>query len=186
MAIIRRLSRLCRADLHGMLDQLEDRELMLKQHLRDMEGELARKEKRIRQAAASRDQARKDRDAQNKEQEKLEQDLAVAVEKDRDDIARFLIRKIKPIERHRDILREQVETLEQEIAELRRTAEEQRHQYEQLQLRAREYCRNTEKQQRERILSYAVPCASGWEPSDEEVELELLRHKEKVQEGDRP
>jgi phage shock protein A len=186
MAIIRRLSRLCRADLHGVLDQLEDKELMLKQALRDMEGELARKEERIRRLSASREQLRKDMDTHRKEREKFEQDLSVAVEKNRDDIARFLIRKIKPIERHMEFLQGQEESLDQDIAELGRTAEEQRRQVQQMQVRVREYCRSTEKQRRERILSSVVPCPSSWEPSDEEVELELLRYKEKVQEGGRP
>lgn len=186
MAIIRRLSRMCRADLHGMLDQLEDKGLLLKQYLRDMEGELARKEARLRQLTASREQARGDLEARDREQEKLEQDLAVAIQKERDDISRFLIRKIKHQEQTRDQLRRHMAALDQESAELRKLTEEQRLQHEQLQLRAREYCRRAEKQQQERILWAAVPDTSHGEPSEEEVELELLRHKERLKGGDRP
>jgi len=185
MAIVRRLSRLCRADLHGVLDQLEDKELLLKQVLRDMEAELARKETRIRRMHASREQARRDLELQGKEQNKLEQDLSVAVEKNRDDISRFLIRKLKAVDRHREALRAQVESLQEEIAALQGTVTEQRLQVEQLKLRAREFSRGTERQRRENLLSSCASCPVPWEPSDEAVELELLRRKEAAQ-GGRP
>ena len=61
MGIITRFIRVCKADIHGVMDQLEDKDLLLKQHLRDMEVELSRKEARIRRLVASRDQAQGDR-----------------------------------------------------------------------------------------------------------------------------
>jgi len=186
MAIVRRLSRLCRADLHGMLDQLEDKELLLKQLLRDMEADLARKEGRIRRMSASRDQARRDLEKQGKEQARIEGDLAAAVERNRDDIARFLIRKLKPVERHREALRALAEALEAEIAGLQATVGEQRLQAEQIRLRAREFGRGAEGQRQEEMLSSCTAAAAAWEPSEEEVELELLRRKETAQGGNRP
>jgi len=187
MAILRRLTRLCSADLHGMLDQLEDKELLLKQHLRDMEEELARKEARHRRMTASRDQVRQDRDGCAREIRKLEQDLAVAVEKERDDIARFLIRKIKPMQRLHDRLQGQEETLERDRTDLSSTMDEQRLRCEEIKLRAREYCRTAGKRERERererTLWDTPVCDPGWEPSEEEVELELLRRKEQAQGG---
>jgi len=183
MAIIRRFSRMCRADLNGVLDQLEDKGLLLKQFLRDMEAELARKEARLRQLAAAHDQARTDRDARDRERARLDQDLTVAVEKDRDDIARFLIRRIKQQERVQDQVARRMASLEQESAELGRLVEEQRLRYEQLQLQAREYLRRTENDRKEAVFASAVPDPFPGEPSDEEVELELIRAKERVKGG---
>lgn len=42
MALIRRVSRLITADVHAVLDQLEEPEIVLKQAIREMEEELAR------------------------------------------------------------------------------------------------------------------------------------------------
>jgi phage shock protein A len=79
------------------MDQLEDRGLVLKQYLRDMEQDLDRKEATLKKIVASRDQAQREHERYTVESEKLEQDLSVAVEKDKDDIARVLIRKLKPL-----------------------------------------------------------------------------------------
>jgi len=40
MGITTRLVRIFKADLHGVMDQLEDQGLLLKQHLRDMQAAL--------------------------------------------------------------------------------------------------------------------------------------------------
>ena len=44
---VQRLNRLVRADAHGLLESLEDRSLLLKQHLREAELELQRKRARL-------------------------------------------------------------------------------------------------------------------------------------------
>ena len=43
MSILTRMIRLCKADIHGVMDEMENKELMLKQHLRDMEEALEAK-----------------------------------------------------------------------------------------------------------------------------------------------
>lgn len=46
MSLFDRLSTLLRADVHGMVDALEDPSLILRQALREAEGELVRKRAR--------------------------------------------------------------------------------------------------------------------------------------------
>jgi phage shock protein A len=46
MALVKRISRLFSADIHAVLDQLEDPESVLKQAVREMEEEVARQEQR--------------------------------------------------------------------------------------------------------------------------------------------
>jgi hypothetical protein len=43
MAILARIIRLFKADIHGVMDQIEDQGLLLKQHLRDMEDSLVQR-----------------------------------------------------------------------------------------------------------------------------------------------
>jgi phage shock protein A len=183
MAIMNRFMRLCKADIHGVMDQLEDKGLVLKQYLRDMEQEIDSKEARLKQVTASRDQAQRDYEKHTRESQKMEQDLSVAIEKDKDDIARVLIRKLKPLVYHRDELGRHIETLDREITDFGKCVEEQRLQYEQLQLRCTEYFQGIEREEWERTISDIVPHSVSREPSEEEVELELLKRKEAIKGG---
>jgi len=183
MAIMTRFMRLCKADIHGVMDQLEDKGLVLKQYLRDMEQEIDRKEARLKKVTASRDQAQRDYEKHIRESEKLEQDLSIAIQKDKDDIARVLIRKLKPLVYHRDELGRHIETLDREITDFGKCVEEQRLQYEQLQLRCAEYFQGIERQEWEKAMSDIVPHRVSREPSEEEVELELLQRKEAIKGG---
>lgn len=185
MAIITRFMRLCKADIHGVMDQLEDRGLLLKQYLRDMEQDLDHKEETFKKIMASRDQAQREYEKYSRESEKLERDLSVAIEKDKDDIARVLIRKLKPLVYHRDELGRHIETLEKEIGQYGEGLKGQRFQYEQLQLRCREYFQSVEREQWEKAMSDIIPHRASREPSEEEVEIELLQRKEAVKGGDR-
>ena len=55
MAIVNRISRLFKADLHAVLDHIEEPEQLLKQAIRDMEDDLARTEQRVLACAHDRD-----------------------------------------------------------------------------------------------------------------------------------
>ncbi len=185
MAIMTRFVRLCKADIHGVMDQLEDKGLVLKQYLRDMEQEIDRKEGMIKKMVASRDQAQQECEKYTREIEKLEQDLSVAIEKDKDDIARVLIRKLKPLVYHRDELGRHMEALDHEVTQLGKCIEGQRLQYEQLQLRCTEYFQAVEREAWDKAMSDIVPHRFSREPSEEEVELELLQRKESIKGGAR-
>jgi phage shock protein A len=165
------------------MDHLEDKGLVLKQHLRDMEEEVNRKEARLNKIKASRDHSQREYEKFVQESEKTEQDIAVAIEKDKDDIARVLIKKLKPIAYHRDELGRHIETLDREITQFGKSVEEQRLQYEQLKLRCTEYFRAVEREQWEKAVSTIVPHSVSREPSEEEIELELLQRKESIKGG---
>ena len=184
MSIMTRLMRLCKADIHGVMDQLEDKGLLLKQYLRDMEEELAQKEARLRKLVVSRDKLQQDKDKYSEECARLNQDIESAIKKDKDDIARLLIKKIKPMATHRDEIARHIENLGREITQLHGLIEEQRLQYEQLELRAKEYFHMEEREKWEKTISTTVPSTPSGEPSEEEVELELLKRKEAIEGGE--
>jgi phage shock protein A len=183
MGIMTRFMRLCKADIHGVMDQLEDKGLLLKQYLRDMEKELGRKEATLKQMVVSRDKAQQDFERYAEECEKLDLDIGAAIAKNKDDIARLLIKKMKPLAYHREELSRHIETLGREIRQFHQQVEEQRLQYEQFQLRAKEYSHQAERDQWEKTISATVPSAASREPTEEEVELELLKRKEAAKGG---
>ncbi|MDM8525625.1 PspA/IM30 family protein [Desulfococcaceae bacterium HSG8] len=183
MAIFTRFVRLCKADIHGVMDQAEDKGLMLKQCLREMEEEIARKEATLRNLATSRDCIQKESEKYTRGIENLEKDLKTAMEKDRDDISRFLIRKLKPMTRHRDELGRHLESVNSEIEQFLELAEEQRQQYDSVKLRAAEYFHRTERETWKKTLPDAAYCTFSSQVSEAEIELELLRRKEQMKGG---
>jgi phage shock protein A len=99
MGVMSRLLRLCKADLHGVMDRIEDQDLLLKQYLREMEDALAADQKRLENLKARRTQAERTLAVCRERLGALEADIALAVAKEKDDIARMLIRKKYPLGR---------------------------------------------------------------------------------------
>ena len=183
MSILTRMIRLWKADIHGVMDQLEDKALLLNQHLRDMEDALDQKEAELTHLVESRNQAREESEKYAEDIGKLENDLNAALENDKDDIARFLIKKLRPLSRHQEELDRHIRALERDIRQLRESLESQKLEYERLRLRSKEYLRKSEQGQYDRDTGGIYSEAACQEPCDEEIELELLRRKEKIRGG---
>jgi len=183
MSIFSRMLRLCKADLHGVMDQLEDKGLLLKQCLREMEESLKRKEVRLDQIARAGEQIRRTLARHNEESLKLEQDLELAVGKDKDEISRMLIRKRRTLQSACRQLQRQLDTLAEEQGQVAGTLEKQRLQYEQLKAKAAAFCRQAEEPRLEDSLETMDGAFAWLTPSEEEVELELLQRKEAARKG---
>jgi len=186
MGVFSRMFRLCKADLHGVMDQLEDKSLVLKQYLREMEESLKHKEARLEQINGSCRQIRRDLVQRNSEGQKLEQDLDLAVGKEKDEIARMLIRKRRTLQGGCEQLQHQLEVLTEEKEKIAETLAQQRLQYDQLKVKAAAFCRQAEQRRFEEPPA-GMDAAFSWPtPSEEEIELELLQRKEKVRQGGAP
>ena len=178
MAIIARLVKIFRADIHGVMDQLEDQELLLKQHLRDMQEALHRKEADFRKLTASRNQGQKDLAGYKQQWEALDNDLTVAVRKNKDDIARALIRKMKPLENYSNELVRHLKALDEDILQFNTHLEQQRLRYEQLKNQATQHFHKRQVQRWGKDSIDPVFDAGDGDPADQEVELELLKRKD--------
>lgn len=178
MAIIARIREIFMADIHAVMDHLEDRGLLLKQHLRDMEDALDRKEARLSNMTALQGQRQKDLAEYGQQWEALEHDLTVAVRKKKDDIARMLIKKMKPLENLMGELNRQLKTLDEERLQLDHHLQQQRQRYEQFKYRTAEYLHRAQMQDWEKTVLDPVSAGGYAEPMDQEIELELLKRKE--------
>ncbi len=183
MAILTRIFRLFKADIHGVMDQIEDQGLLLKQHLRDMEESLVQKETKLKQMCFARDQARQDYEKGIKESNNLEQNLEVAIRKDRDDIARMLIKKLKPLAHIQSERCSHIDRLNHETKQFKEDIELQRLKYEQLRQQAANFFHRTEKQNEDPIWPAMQADFGVNDLSDEEIELELLQRKEALKGG---
>ena len=179
MGIATRIMRICRADIHGVMDSLEDRRLLLRQYLREMDEALSQMESEIRQASAARRRLNEQLARTADAAARLERDLTVAVEREKDDIARMLIRKLRPLRAHHGELQRRIESAGRDLAQRRDQFERRRLRYDQIKLKA--------------SLLERPPSGELWEtgpaenavsrPTEEEVELELMQRKEALASG---
>ena len=186
MGIMTRMLRLCKADVHGVMDQLEDKGLLLKQYLREMETSLGHKEQQVNALTRRISRLTGQITRHAEEMNKLERDLTLALQKEKDDIARMLIRRRRALETASNHLKEQVDTMTLEKTQLVETLSHQQLEYETLKAKTDTYCF----QATERLFDTASDCTAGTifstEPVDEEIELELLTRKDAIQKGGTP
>ncbi|MGH0033197.1 MAG: PspA/IM30 family protein [Myxococcota bacterium] len=170
MKWIDRLTMLVKADAHGVLEQLEERSLLAKQHLREAELELTRKRARCE---ALDDEARRAREQGERlaaEIAALDEDVELALAGDKEELARFALRKLLPKRRALEQLTQRAAEVQEERARLAAKLEEQEAELEELarQVRLRLAA------DRESEQADAAPERPA---ADEEIELELLRRR---------
>jgi phage shock protein A len=141
MGIVKRILGILRATIHSVLDRLQDQGLLLKQYLQDMEKALRYKEAKLQNKIISRTLAQQDNDSYQQQWDRLEKDLTIAVQKGKDDLARMLIKKMKPLDSLRAEITCQIKILDDEITQLSDTLNRQRIRYEQIKRRSTEYWR---------------------------------------------
>jgi phage shock protein A len=189
MAILSRMMRLFKADVHGVMDQLEDKGLLLKQYLREMEASLEDKAGRLKRIEQAIRQVENDLAQREGEVQKLDNDLDLAVRREKDDIARMLIRKRRSLQGSCEQLKLQLETQTRENSSLSETLARQRLQYDQLKIKVAVFRQQARPKGFDDILAFEDIVApegpsQAWRtPTEEEVELELLQRKEALQEG---
>ena len=128
MALINRMSRLFTADVHAVLDRIEEPDVLLKHALREMEEELARGEQRVR---AANDEHEALGERQQRAQAllgELAEQLDVCFESGNDELARKVIKRKLETERLERHVAERRAALAKELAALRAALDEQREQ----------------------------------------------------------
>lgn len=176
MALITRLGRLFRADLHAVLDAIEEPALLLKQSIREMEESVAADEKRIRLWEYECRQLTGKRDRLAASLDDLEEKFTLCFKSNKDDLARSFIKRRLEAQQAMQSLAEKITDFQEKIARL--TDQLAKHQ---AQLTAM-------KQQAEAFLEEGVVNATHWEiPSayvrDEDVEAAFLQEKQKRSES---
>ena len=186
MGVMTRIFRLFKADLHGVMDQVEDKTLLLKQCVREMEGSLQEKRQRLDGLNRISRQMDAEREARERERQKVAADLDLAVRKEKDDIARVLIRKRLVLEADDDRLARRRQQLDAEHVRLGEVIRQQEEQLERLKVKCAAYWQQMESCAGGDAAGTWGDAAAHSHPSEEEVELELLRCKESVAQGGVP
>jgi phage shock protein A len=183
MGLMNRMVRIWRADLHGVMDQIEDKGLLFKQYLREMESSLQQKESRCEVLVRRRRRIERALEMRRREMDKLDADIDISVGRAKDDIARMLIRKRRNLEGTCSQWQQELEEVGGECDSLAALVQQQRLQYDQAKAKADAYfCRA-------RLAHDEVDPMTLGHPfqvhpaMEDEVELELLQRKDKLSRG---
>jgi phage shock protein A len=170
MALINRMSRLFTADVHAVLDRIEEPDVLLKHAIREMDEELARSEQRARQLEHERETLA---DRHRKVQAALAElgaQLDVCFANGNDELARKVLkRKLETdkLDRH---VAERRQAVDKELAAQRALADEQRERLDVM-------------RQKAELLASAPSGGDEWGRTtftvgEDEVEVALLRERQ--------
>ena len=183
MRILSRIIRLCKADLHGVMDQMENKQLLLKQHLREMQTVLDERQIRIHQLETEALSAQKDLTGYARQAEGLEEDLNRAIAKGKEDIARMLIRKLHPLRRDVESLTRHLNNLKADLAEEREHLTTQRLAYDEARQRVAAAREGFGQVHAPMDIMLSAGSSGSPPPSEEEIEWELIQRKEALASG---
>jgi len=111
MTLITRITRLFKADLHGILDGLEEPEEVIKQAIRDMEEDIATQEHHLEELRAAMQRLEREAQEMTVAMQEIEPQIALCFAAENESLARNLIRKrLEMIRRAKGIARAQEET----------------------------------------------------------------------------
>ena len=174
MRFLDRLTLLVKADAHGVLEQLEERTLLAKQHLREAELELDRK--RAHGEACAEESRRLAEEVEHLERSiaALDSDVELALAGGKEELARFSVRQLLPLRRACESARRRIAELDAERMRLAETLVVQERQLEELRAQVRTRIAAARSAGGD-ALARPAPAA------DEEVELELLRRRARTE-----
>ena len=120
MAITKRIIRVFKADIHGIIDGLEEPEAMLKQAIRDMEEELAEGEAERQQTIEQEEQISRIRKHCAELKDETERQIELCFEADNETLARTFVRRKLECEQRLKYLAQRETALQTTKAELER------------------------------------------------------------------
>lgn len=168
MSFFERFRMTLRADANGLIDAIEEPTLMLKQHLRDAELALQRKQTQLAQLEAEAKRLDSERKRAEGDRVRLERDAELALAEGREDLARYALKLLLPKQRLMERIDARLVVIAEEGPALQGKLEAQAVALEELRARIQAYVAHSE----------AGSFQAGVEPvSDEQIELELLRRK---------
>ena len=171
MSLWTRLGSLAKADAHGVVDALEEPALVLRQQLREAKAALDAKRDRLDSLQADIDGLLDEDGRLERRIAELDEDVELALQSEKEDLARYAIKRLVPMRRRRDQIACLVENWREERAALEDVVAQQQDELTSLEQRVKSRLSQLERGESSR---------AGWheEPvTDEEVELELLRRR---------
>ena len=136
MGILKKAMQLFSSNFHGIMVQHGSRDIFFRQALRKKANELKQQEVLLQKMAAACKRIQQEHEKCSRVCDELEEQLSLAKDKHQ---TRIIINQLNPLLNHRDDLGHHIKSLEQEIKGFEDLMQNQRHQYEQLKIKVRQY-----------------------------------------------
>ena len=177
MAIINRVGKLFTADIHALLDLLEDPQILLKQSLREMQAELEQQQKVLQQLVEQKSQIERYSEQLAREIETGKQELALCLDENNESLARSVLRRQLHAERNLAQCVKHKTEVELEITLYQRQIKDNQDNFESLRQKAELVAKQVTSQQK---CSLDTCCWSTKSSvSDDDIELALMAEKRK-------
>jgi phage shock protein A len=174
MALINRISRLFQADMHAVLDRMEEPEALLKQAVREMTENIANEEQQCKFMHKERQQLGERLNDIDQALVKIESELDVCFASEKDDLARSLIKRKLETQLFRKTMTRKREGLAKHISELDQRLQENRSRLAAMQQKL-ELLTETTRNHYDDDFEFAAEL----HVSNDEVEVDFLREKQK-------
>jgi phage shock protein A len=174
MALITRVSRLFRADLHAVLDRIEEPDLLLRQAVREMEEDLAGDEQRVKLLKHEHGQLVSRQKDTEESLNGIDEELDVCFASQNDDLARALIKRKLEAQHFHKALERKRQALAKTLGALNTRIDENRSRLESMRQKAELLGEQDTPGHQE--ADWSTP---GTTVRDEDVEVAFLREKQK-------
>ena len=174
MALITRLSRLFKADMHAVLDRIEEPQQLLQQAIREMETALHQEQQQLKLQQHEQRQLQRRLEGLQHQLETSEEELDICFNSGKEELARGIIKRRLETERLGRMLAQQEEALSEQVKLTSARIEQHRGELEGM------------RQKAELLAAEQPDSDNGWGADDigvsvteDEVEIALLREKER-------
>ena len=173
MALISRVSRLFRADLHAVLDRIEEPDVMLKHAVREMEEDIVHDEREFKNLNIERNHTSKKISQLSDKVNSLDEEIDLCFESKNDVLARTLVkRKIETV-RLSDALTQKIEVLDESTDSLIKRLDENRSRMEHMQQKIEILLDD------DMSVADENHAASEFSITEDDIEVAFLREKKK-------
>jgi phage shock protein A len=176
-----RISTLLKADAHGVVDAVEDRSLLLRQHLREAELEIQRKRARLEALEAEEKTLAEEEERLETALRRVNEDVTLALSGGKDELARFAVRKHLLLEKRRTRLQQRAKEDARERTSLAETLSQHEVEFQQLRERVKAHLAQATASERGQDVDLVCDPVVA----EEEIEIELLRRKRAARKGGR-
>ncbi len=183
MAIINRIARLFKADVHAVLDQIEEPELLLKQSIREMQSEFDATERNLLNAKQHAKQCEQRLNELKKSIEDISDEIELCLSNENEDLARNLIRRRIELQRIVAMQSKAAQRYQDQAAELLKLKQEQHSLLSDMQQKAALLCDKTN------LIGSQFDCQSigakgakdaEFAVSESDIEVALLKEKRRL------
>ena len=140
MALIARVARLFNADVHAVLDRIEEPEALLKQAVRDMTEEVTKTEQQLKWLRGELPGLQKRADSGARAVTELASELDICFAAEEEELARSIVRRKLAQEQRNKAVAEQLDEAASRISELDSLLAERREQLAEMQQKAELFC----------------------------------------------